>query len=159
MFHSPFNSTLVDVPRPHLDPVCTLQEALAIVSLAARHPLATDTVLLQLDDKKRGVALSRITCTTPQPGHHGSHDTSRAMVRNVVEECTASQQTVHAFVVTFRSASPVGAGDVAVLHHLDSSLRSAGFHLLDWVVVGRGGFWCPRVLTDAPDPWDLTLDR
>lgn len=155
MFHSPFDSTLVDVPRPHLDPVCTFQEALAIVSLAARHPLSADTVVLQLDRRMRGVALTRLTSGSTTP----THDPGRDLARSVVEHCAANHDTAHAFVVSFRPWSPITAADASTYTHLSSSLASAGFHLLDWTVVGRGGFWCPRVLVDAPNPWHVIHER
>lgn len=150
MLHPPFNSTLVDVPRPHIDPIFTLQEALAIVSLAARHPIAADAILLQLDRHRRGVALSRLASA----GVESTHGHQRHLARGVVELCAATPGTSLAFVVSFRPAAAVAPGDAEALCHLGASLASAGFDLLDWVVVGRGGFYCPRVLIDGADPWN-----
>lgn len=150
MFHSPFNASLVDVPRPHLDPVSTLQEALAVVALAARHPLGSESVLLQLDRQWRGVALSRIA----HPPSVAIGDACRALAHDVVARCTDTVDTVHAFIVTFRPDPPMAPDDIESLVHLRSTLDAAGYILIDWVVAGRGGFYCPRILTDASDPWD-----
>lgn len=150
MFCSPFNSTLVDVPRPHLDPIATLQEALAVVALTARHPLISESVLLHLDRNWCGVALSRVA----HPRTIIFRDFHRALAHEVVARCAATTDTTRAFIVTFRPGSPMAPGDVDALLHIEAALGSAGYSLADWVVTGRGGFYCPRVLIDAPDPWD-----
>jgi hypothetical protein len=43
-----------------------------------------------------------------------------------------------------------------LLVHTTRACQSAGFELIDWVVVGSGGLYCPRSLTDAPDPWSAS---
>lgn len=136
-----FNSTVLDIPRPHIDPISSFEEALAVVSLAARHPTIDETIALHLDAESRGVALVRL-------------DPSRtSLAHDVVASCSMTPTATQTFVVTFRIGSPLHTGDPAQLGRLASVLGSAGFALRDWVVVGRGGFYCPRVLTENDDPW------
>ena len=43
--------------------------------------------------------------------------------------------------------------DVEMLHHCAMVTNNAGLQLLDWVVIGRGGLYCPRSIAGMPDPW------
>lgn len=142
MLRAPFTSTLLDIPRPLVDPVSTFPEALGIVALAAGRPLRHESVVLVLDSRRRGLGLHR----TGTPDAHLAHE--------VAAVCSRTPAALGAFVVTFRPGSPVGLDDPGLFEQLRHVLHSTGHHLIDWVVVGRGGFWCPRILTDVADPWD-----
>lgn len=141
MSRTPFTSSLLDVPRPLIDPIDTFEEALGIVSLGARHPLANESIVLPLDRHNRGVGLIRVVA----PEERLAHD--------IASVCVRTPLAAAAFVVTFRRTCPVGPRDAALFDQISAVLASNGHSLVDWVVVGRGGFYCPRVLTDAPDPW------
>lgn len=142
MLHAPFTSTLPDIPRPLVDPVSTLPEALGIVALAAGRPVRAGSIVLVVDDRRRGLGLHR----TGGPESHLAHD--------VAGVCSRIPGAHGAFIVTFRPGSPVGLDDPDLFEQLRTVLHSTGHHLVDWVVAGRGGFWCPRILVGAPDPWD-----
>ena len=45
------------VPRAGVDPVCSASSALTIISLAMHRPLRFETIVLLLDDERRGVSL------------------------------------------------------------------------------------------------------
>ena len=40
-----------------------------------------------------------------------------------------------------------------MLQHCAMVTNNAGLHLLDWVIIGRGGLYCPRSIAGMPDPW------
>ena len=56
-------------------------------------------------------------------------------------------------LVSVRTTSPIQYGDVDMLHHCAMVTNNAGLQLLDWVIIGRGGLYCPRSIAGMPDPW------
>lgn len=157
MHHPLFISSLVDVPRPGVDRVSTLQEALGVISLAARHPLTIDTIVLGLDDRLRGVGLARVPSHPRDggsPSDRGDDGFLARTIHDIISWCVRTPSVREVVVASFRPSSPIAASDVRGLARLVGSLASAGYTLRDWVVSGRGGFYCPRVLTDSPDPWE-----
>ena len=136
-----FPSTVLDVPRPGEDPIDTLQEALAVVSLMLPRPARDETFVLVVDDRRRGIGVARF-CTSPD-----------SMAHDVAGFVSSFPAASGAIVVTTRRGRAVCPGDDTVWEKLSTVLGGAGIALLDWVVSGSGGFYCPRVLVDARNPW------
>lgn len=139
-----FASTLLDVPRPYIDPIYSLVEALGIACLALRRPAVDSTITLVLDSERRGIHLFPSTPLTQSIIHHIiGHVSSLPNAHGVV-------------IISTRTTAPIQPHDSTLLIHTTVACRSAGFELIDWVVVGSGGLYCPRSLTDAPDPWSAS---
>lgn len=140
-----FTSSLLDIPRPFVDPIMSLVEVLGIVSLSIRRPLSSSMVALFLNSDRCAVGLSQVATSDTAPAHHLVASASRV-------------PSVHSVVlVSSRPHCLVRSSDVAHLQSFTRAAHNAGFALCDWVVVGRGGMYCPRTLTDLPNPWPTPL--
>ena len=136
-----FSTSVLDVPRPLIDPVSSLVEALSVATLALRRPRRPDTIVLGLDTQRRGVHLFRT-----QPLQHTT-------CHHIVRECS-HHSAIHSVVIfSIRPTTPVCLADTTMLHSMTRTLTAAGIHLFDWMVIGSGGVYCPRSLTGAADPW------
>jgi hypothetical protein len=134
-------SSVIDVPRPLVDSITSLVEALSVISLSLLRPRRNDTVVLALDKQRRGLHLFR---TDPVSSHTFHH---------IVRECS-SVPSIHGVVVaSYRTSSPMFWCDDSLLHIGSRTLSAAGIQLIDWVVIGAGGMYCPRTLYNVPDPW------
>lgn len=138
---SVFTSSVLDVPRPLVDPITSLVEALSVISLAMQRPRTSSTVVLALDKHRCGLHLFRMNSITPTSFHH------------IVRECSTIPFVDGVVVVSHRRTRPFSESDESLLFVGTRTLRAAGIHLIDWVVVGAGGMYCPRSLCGVPDPW------
>ena len=136
-----FASTLLDVPRPYIDPIYSLVEALGVACLALRRPAADSTITLVLDNQRRGIHLFPSAPLTQSTIHH------------IIGHVSAVPNAHGVVIISTRTAAPIQPQDSTLLIHTTVACQSAGFELIDWVVIGSGGLYCPRSLTDAPDPW------
>jgi hypothetical protein len=102
------------------------------------------TITLVLDNERRGIHLFPSTPLTQSTIHHIiGHVSSLPNAHGVV-------------IISTRTTAPIQPHDSILLVHTTVACQSAGFELIDWVVVGSGGLYCPRSLTDAPDPWSAS---
>lgn len=138
---SPFTSTLLDIPRAHIDPIDTLVEALSVVALATERPLCQSTTSLFLDSQRRGIGLTR------------TYKHSRDAVHHIISEASRVHMVESVFVVSTRPRHTVEYADGDQFLAMTQLFSHAGITLVDWVVIGRGGLYCPRSLTDTPSPW------
>lgn len=136
-----FHSSLVDVPRPFIDSISTLVEALGIASLTIPRPRTTGTIAVVTDAQLRGIAMLHL----PELAMHSVHE--------VVARCSHIAGAHAVVLVSVRTSSPVQPRDTELLQHLTQVLSHAGIALRDWVVVGKGGLYCPRSLLGLADPW------
>lgn len=142
-----FSSSLVDVPRPFIDPVRSLVEALSIASMVFQRPRICSTVVLALDAQRRGIHLNRFAQLSPTACHDIVADVSYL-------------DSVHSIVVfSSRTTRPLRRGDLELFDVGNTIFSHAGLHWLDWVIVGSGGLYCPRTLLDHPDPWAASPSR
>jgi len=135
------SSSVIDVPRPLIDPINSLVEALSIVSLALPRPRRNCSVVLALDRQRRGLHLFR------------TYPMSAQTLHRIVHECS-HVPTVHSVVVVSHTTStPMSLTDEDMWHCAQRVLAAAGIRLMDWAIVGAGGVYCPRTLCGTPDPW------
>jgi hypothetical protein len=139
-----FNASLVDIPRPYIDSIDTLVEALGIACLALEHPLHDHTLALITDNQRRGIGLVRDTPLT------------HLSIHSIVGQCSQFPDAHSLVLVSVRTSSPINPSDIELLHQFTSVVASAGLYILDWVVVGRGGLYCPRSIAGSPDPWSTS---
>ena len=138
---SPFPSTLLDVPRAHIDPIDSLLEALSVVALSIERPLQHSMTALVCNSQRCGVGLIR----TRRPFHHAVH--------HVISEASHIPDARAVVLVTTRPQSTVEYVDGDNFLLASQLFTHAGITLIEWVVLGRGGMYCPRVLTDEPSRW------
>ena len=134
-------SSVIDIPRPLIDPITSLVEALSVVSLALTRPRRNSTTVLVLDNQRRGIHLFR----TPPLNKQSLH--------RIVHECSQVPLVDGIVITSVRTTSPVSPCDTETLTNSVHTLSAAGIQLVDWVVIGAGGLYCPRTLMNLPDPW------
>lgn len=135
------NASLIDIPRPFIDPINSFVEALGVASMALQRPRADSTIALLLDSHRRGLAMFRVPPLTTRSIH------------SVVTHCSEMPSTTSVVIVSSRRGTPVAPSDIPLLHICTGTLAAAGLRLFDWAVIGTGGLYCPRTLAGVPDPW------
>lgn len=139
--NSSFDASLLDVPRPFIDPIHSLLEAVGISSLVVQRPMQDRTYALVLDSQRRGLGILQASALNLVSAHY--------LIGRLSDIPDA-----HAVVlVSTRTHTCMQPGDQELLELLHTTFNHAGIAIHDWVVMGRGGHYCPRSLTDAPDPW------
>lgn len=135
------NASLIDIPRPFIDPINTLVEAMGVAGMAIQRPRADCTLALLLDSQRRGLALFRIA------------PLSTRTIHSVVAQCSDMPTTSSVVLFSSRRSTLIAPADIALLHICTGTLAAAGVRLFDWAVIGPGGMNCPRTLAGVADPW------
>ena len=138
-------ASLLDIPRPFIDPIDTLVEALGVACLSLPRPLAPHTVVLVADAHRRCVAM--LHCPP----------LDETSIHTIVGHCAHVPDACNVVFVSVRVTPPICSSDPELLQHCMRVTASAGLQLFDWVVVGVGGLYCPRSLTDSSDPWTTSV--
>lgn len=136
-----FSSSILDVPRPLIDPITSLLDALSVISLALQRPRQNDTVVLALDSQRRGLNLFR------------THPVSSETLHRIIGQCSVVPAIHGVVLASIRTTSPLLSTDQQFMFSAQHTLSAAGIELVDWVVLGAGGLYCPRTLSGIPDPW------
>ena len=123
------NASLLDIPRPFIDPIDSLVEAVGIVSLAIERPIRHCTYALVLDAQRRGLGLLHAGPVSLITAH---------FLIGRISEIPAAESVM---LVTTRTDTCVQPGDEELLQMLQHTFSHAGITLLDWVSVGRGGLY------------------
>ena len=139
------NASLLDIPRPFLDPIDSLVEALGVACLAIERPLTPGALALVTDAQRRGLGIVRLC------------ELTASSIHSVVGQCAHIPDAHSLVLVSIRTSEPISPVDPELLQHFSTVIASAGLSLYDWVVVGRGGIYCPRSLTDISDPWPASV--
>lgn len=135
------NASLVDIPQPFIDPIGSLVEALGIACLSIPRPQTPHTIAIVTDSMRRCIALMRFPTLT---------ETS---IHAIVGHSSLLPDAHSIVLVSVRSCTPISTSDPELLQHCTHIVENAGLHLLDWAVIGTGGIYCPRSLTESADPW------
>lgn len=142
------------LPRAGIDTIDHPDIALAAISMAITRPLRSETILLLLDDARRGRAIVVVSDTT-----------ERDQVIEVVECVTQGEGCEHLGAIVVASVHPdhrqhldeahdeahdEAPGDVDRWLEMSEIAALAGVDLLEWFVIGRS-ISCPRDrLGEAP---------
>ncbi|MEY3806202.1 MAG: hypothetical protein RIR69_1014 [Actinomycetota bacterium] len=140
-----FSSSLIDIPRPFIDPIHSLAEALGVTSLVMQRPRSASTIALVLDRQRRGLHLNRFAPLSHTVFHDIVSDASHLDTAHEVVLCST------------RITSPMHPTDLDLWRCGQNVFNSAGLELIDWCVVGRGGYYCPRSLLNDPDSWPTSV--
>ncbi|MEY2940168.1 MAG: hypothetical protein RIS58_1155 [Actinomycetota bacterium] len=113
------------LPRPHRDPITTLQDSLSVCALAISRPLKTSLIVLMRDAQRRGVGLVSL---------HGA--TLDDHVHDVIATCSATLDVESLVVVEVKEHPSRDAVDG--LRRARTACDRAGLLLCEVVVVERG---------------------
>ena len=116
-----------------------------MASLVARRPRGDATFALVLDRQRRGLGIVSVPAVDIRSVH------------TLVGACCDIPGADSVVVVSMRNGTTVHPRDIELHGRLSVALAAAGLPLLDWVVCGRGGVYCPRVVIGAPDPWPASV--
>jgi hypothetical protein len=136
------------LPRAGVDRISCPDTALTMLLLATHRPIRPETIVILLDDQRRGLAVAVVT------------DTRRPDDVVEVVEClgrpAAHGGRVGAMIVA--SVRPgelddeVAAGDVDRWLEISDLAEQAGVELLEWFVIGEE-VTCPRDRLGEPPRW------
>ena len=136
-----FTSSLLDIPRPFIDPITSLVQAVGLFSLAVHRPRCNESLVLCLDSQLRGVHMFE------------APELSAATIHHIVCHASTITATSSLVVCSIRMATPIHPDDSRLWSHCKTVLHHAGLLLHDWIVIGHGGLYCPRTLSDEDNPW------
>ncbi len=135
------NASLIDIPQPFIDPIDALVEVLGIACLSIPRPLTAHTIAIVTDAQRRCIAMMRFPTLTESSIH-------------VIVGHSSLLPDAHSIVlVSVRTTAPISTTDPDLLQRCTNIVNNAGLQLLDWAVIGVGGLYCPRSLTESADPW------
>ena len=136
------------LPRAGIDPIDDAATAFAMLSLAVHHPLRHETIVVLLDDARRGRSIVVVSGTVEPDS-----------VVEVVELLTGSpscDEIGGIVVATVRpdpASSPANTdADIDRWLEMSHIAADAGVELLEWFVIGRT-ISCPRDRLGEPPRW------
>lgn len=135
------NASLLDIPQPFVDPIGTLVEALGIACLSIPRPQIPHTIAIVTDSQRRSIAMMRFSTLT------------ESSIHAIVGRSSLLPDAHSLVLVSVRTCTPICSSDPELLLQCTVIVENAGLHLLDWAVIGAGGVYCPRSLTESADPW------
>ena len=143
-----FASSSRRVPRAHLDPVCCVDDALAIFNMQITRSMRPDTVTLAmfLDDAWCGSTVVTIT-DTPDPFQIVEVAEAMAMAG------AGNPDIASLVLATVRPSGGPFHDDDELWREAVEVVEQCGLTLIDWFVIGRHGTLSPRALIGAPSRW------
>ncbi len=138
------------VPRANIDPILTVQDAMAVFDLAISHPLAAETIVMFLDREFRGSCLVTVTETD---------DPIQVVAIAEAMALSASHEPDITGIVlaTVRPGGTMLDDDDDVWFEASDVVESAGLTLIDWLIIGRGGTTSPRQQLGLNSRWPSGL--
>jgi hypothetical protein len=136
------------LPRAGVDRISSPDTALIMLSVTIHRPIRPETIVILLDDQRRGVAVAVVT------------DTRRPDDVIEVVEClgrpAAHGGRVGAIIVASVRPEPLddddAGGDVDRWLEISDLADQAGIELLEWFVIGDD-VTCPRDRLGEPPRW------
>lgn len=142
-------------PRAGIDPIDDAESALLAVSMAVTHPLRHETIVVLLDDARRGIGIVAVTGTRPPDAVVGVLDTVLDTVLDSVPDSVLDSVPESVGAVVLASVRPGGAADGADIDRwleMTDLADQHGVELLEWFVVADA-VSCPRDLLGEPPRW------
>ena len=140
------------LPRAGRDPIADEATALAVFLTAAHLPARNETLVMLLDDRRRGIALV-VVSGTREP------DAVLQIAERVFDPAVHDRRVGAAVIASIRPGShSVGDDPLADADRwldLDEIAERSGVELVDWLVIGDG-VNRPRQLVNAPSRWRPT---
>jgi hypothetical protein len=138
------------LPRAGVDVIDDATSALAMISATIHRPMRPETILLLLDEARRGRSIVVVTGTVDPDA-----------VVEIVECITQGVDADELGAIVIASVRPSVAaggdratesGDVDRWLEMSDIASAAGVELLEWFVIGRG-VSCPRDRLGEPPRW------
>lgn len=135
------------MPRAHLDPIVSVEDALAVFTMQMSDPADDETLVMLLDDQQCGSTLITVT---------GTHS-----VRQLLEVAEAmsivATSMPHISAIVLASVRQQGhtsdLTDPSVWVQLDEIVEEYGLVLIDWLITGPWGVMLPRALLGERSRW------
>jgi hypothetical protein len=140
------------LPRAAIDPIDTARAALGVVDLAMRHPVVAETIVLVLDEDRRGRTIVVVDGTEDA-------DAVVAVVERVGASITATGRPGGLVVATIRPHGGPLPGDDERWIEASDIADDLGVELVEWFVIGGdapsvpANAWCPRDLLGEVPRW------
>lgn len=145
------------IPRARIDPIQDAATALTMIKLATTVPRRNETIVVLLDDARRGLGVVIVSGT----------DDNQAVLE--VIDCITASASRHdeldgVIIASVRTATCRDSHDWSVLGAAEDAdidrwfemshlAEEAGIELVEWFIVGRAGATCPRDLIGAAPRW------
>ncbi len=132
------------LPRAGIDTIGDAASALATVALAIGRPLRDETIVIVLDEARRGRAIVVVSGTVAADS-----------VIDVVECVTQGDGCEHIGAIVVASVRPdagIDPSDIDRWLEMSEIAELAGVELLEWFVIGRS-ISCPRDHLGEPPRW------
>lgn len=133
------------------EPICSANDAIAVVSMAIHRPLEAETIAFFLDHTGRSNTITVVS---------GTIDPDSVLS---VAECMslAGAQSPELCGVVLATVRPASApnlpatlpGDIDRWIEAGEVTESNGIELIEWFIVGPAGVDCPRELLGDPERW------
>lgn len=133
------------VPRAGVDLITDEAAALVTIGLAMHDPPRAETVVIMLDERRRGVALVVVSGTT-RP------DDVVEVVECLTRPASTAGRVDAVVVASVRPSGEIVAGDHERWSVLVDIAEQHGVELVEWFVIDRA-VTCPRVVAGAPPRW------
>lgn len=134
------------LPRAGIDPIGTADAAFLTVSMAVQRPLRHETIVVLLDDARRGLALAVVSDTT-RP------DDVIEVVECIAGPAAQGGRVAAIVVATVRPAgTDLVTGDIDRWLEMSDLTEQMGVELLEWFVIGSE-VSCPRDRLGEPPRW------
>jgi hypothetical protein len=121
------------VPSPHVDPITTSQETLAVFSLAIKRPLHPELLAIMLDHQFRGIGLFSFDFVEPLGN----------AIDKVIGMCSATDAATMVILASVHPRPGVPSTDQQHWDIIRNACQRAGITALDWYVVSPGGIARP----------------
>ncbi len=142
-----FTSSLLDIPRPYIDPVSSSTEALGIAGLIFERPRQECTAVVVLDTMQRGIHLNRFA------------PLALSTLHEIIADCSELFNPHSVVLLSSRRSSHSLTMDLQLGHLAHTMLHNAGLKLLHWMVAGPGEIYCPVSWNSSSDSWSTTSWR
>lgn len=150
---SPIAPRATRLPRAGIDPIDDDATALSLIRAVVAHPARHETIVVLLDDARRGIALVVVSDTIDPDS---VLEVAERIFDPAVHDGRVGTAIVASIDPTDRSAGPVERDltDAERWLDLDEISTAHGVELLEWFVLSRGhGLSRPRELVNGPPRW------
>jgi hypothetical protein len=119
------------VPRAAVDQITRRDEALAVIALAVTQPLIDETIVLVLDDHRRGSVITAVT------GTHDADDLLRVV--DIFAAASELRPCSHLVLASVRPARPAGPDDIDRWEHVSNRAVQHGIIVDEWFIIDPEG--------------------
>ncbi|HUF98968.1 MAG TPA: hypothetical protein VMM60_12640 [Ilumatobacter sp.] len=144
------------MPRARVDPISDECTALKMIKLAMTEPQRNETIVVLLDDARRGLSVVVVS---------GTDDNQAVLevIDCITESANRHEELDGVIIASVRTGTSLDSHNWAVLGAAEDAdidrwfemshlAEEAGIELVEWFIIGRG-ITCPRDLIGAAPRW------